>query len=130
MHHIPGLYLQNLAHSFIFQHLQSAGLNRLSGSSVLDGLQSDPSTLLDNISGRYQVEKKEKYASSKTTTPSMEVFAALPRKSYTEECLFSYAQKKTLQELLNAMSLVSEFSTNDMLSIKETTSLDFEFFET
>lgn len=59
MHHIPGLYVQNVAHPFIFQQLQSTVLNMLFWSSVLDSLHNDPSILWDNIYGRCEVKKKE-----------------------------------------------------------------------
>lgn len=136
-------YMCKMRHTLLSSSsFQSAGFNRLSGSFVLDRLHNDPNILMDNISGKYEVKKKETIPvriagdidrgmlegplnaavgvwrsvgvskGSKPTAPSMEVSAALPHNSYNEESLLSYAQKQPLQELLNAMSLLVQQATS------------------
>lgn len=136
-------YMCKMRHTLLSSSsFQSAGFNRLSGSSGLSHLHNVPSILLDNFSGKYELKKKETIPvriagdidrgmlegplnaavgvwrsvgvtkGSKPTAPSMEVSTTLSHNSYNEENLLSYMQKQPLQELLNAMSLLVQQATS------------------
>lgn len=130
-------YMCKIRHTLLSSSsFQSAGLSRLSGSTVLNQLHNNPSIMVDNMSGKYELKKKESIPvriagdidggmldgplnaavgvwrsvgvskGSKPTTPSMEVCVPSPHNSYNEESMLSYGQRQPLQELLNGMSLL------------------------
>ncbi|XP_017226286.1 mediator of RNA polymerase II transcription subunit 13 [Daucus carota subsp. sativus] len=135
-------YMCKMRHTLLSSSsFQSVGYNRQSGSSVLNHLHNDPSILLDNISGKYEVKKKESIPvriagdidrgilesplnavgvwrsvgvskGSKPLATSMEVSADLPHNSFNEESLLLYGQRQPLQELLNAMPLLVQQATS------------------
>lgn len=121
---------------------QSAGLNRVSGSSMSNHLNNGPSIMVDNMPGKYDLKKKESIPvriagdidggmleeslnaavgvwrsvgvskGSKPTTPSMEVCAPSPHSAYNEDSMLSYGQRQPLQELLNGMTLLVQQATS------------------
>ncbi|GMI88711.1 Mediator of RNA polymerase II transcription subunit 13, GRAND CENTRAL, MACCHI-BOU 2 [Hibiscus trionum] len=117
-------------------------LSRPTASSVLNQLPDDPSTMTDNLSSQYEVNKKEcmpfKSAGdidgvmldghlnapvgvwrtvgapkvSKLATQSIEASPSLTHNLFNEESMLSYGQSQPLQELLDGIPLLVQQATS------------------
>lgn len=123
-------------------NLIPVGLSRSTGVTFSNQLPSDPSTITDNISGKYEMKKKENIpvriagdidggmldghnntigvwrtvGASKVVKPSnspnMEVGPSFSHNSFNEEGILSYGQRKPLQELLDGIVLLVQQATS------------------
>ncbi|KAK6136806.1 hypothetical protein DH2020_029454 [Rehmannia glutinosa] len=117
-------------------HLSPAGLSGLSGNSTPNQALVDSSTIMDNISSKSELKKKEiipvRIAGdidggildgpltapvgvwrsvgipkvAKTSTSSMELSPSIPHNSFIEESMLSYGLRQPLQELLDGIALL------------------------
>lgn len=124
--------------------LMPIGLSRSSVSTVLNQLPSEQSTMTDNISGKYEVKKKESIpvriagdidgvldghlnapvgvwrsvgvpkVPKPSNSPSMEVSPSLPHNTFNEEGILSFGQMQPLQELLDGMALLVQQATSSV----------------
>lgn len=118
-----------------------AGLTGLSGSSTQNLAHVDSSTMVDNISSKSELKKKETIPVriagdieggildgplnapvgvwrpvgipkvTKTSTSSMEVCPSVPHNSFIEESMLSYGLRQPLQELLDGIALLVQQAT-------------------
>ncbi|PKI35350.1 hypothetical protein CRG98_044264 [Punica granatum] len=120
----------------------SISSGRLTGGSILNTLPGEQSTLTDNVSGMYEVKKKESIpvriagdidglldghlnapvnvwrpvgvpkVPKQSNSPGIEVSPSLPHNSYGEEGILSYGQRQPLQELLDGLPLLVQQATS------------------
>ncbi|KAL5834084.1 hypothetical protein ACOSQ3_017758 [Xanthoceras sorbifolium] len=113
-----------------------SSLSRFIGSTVLNQLPGDSSTMTESMSGRYEAKKKESIpvriagdidgmldghlnapvgvwrsvgvtkVSKPTNSQSIEVSPSMAPNSFNEDSMLSYGQRKPLQELLDGMALL------------------------
>ncbi|KAL3614125.1 hypothetical protein CASFOL_042199 [Castilleja foliolosa] len=126
-----------LRHTLLLSsNLLHAGLSGLHGNITPSQAHADSSTIMDNISSRSEVKKKEiipvRLAGdmdggvldgpvnapvgvwrsvgmpkvTKTSTSSMEVGPSIPNNSFIEESMHSYGLRQPLQELLDGIALL------------------------
>ncbi|KAK2641530.1 hypothetical protein Ddye_023293 [Dipteronia dyeriana] len=113
-----------------------SSLSRFIGSTVLNQLPCDSSTMTESLSGRYEAKKKESIpvriagdidgvldghlnapvgvwrsvgvtkVSKPANSPSIEVGPSMAPNSFNEDSMLSYMQRKPLHELLDGMALL------------------------
>ncbi|PIN02318.1 hypothetical protein CDL12_25170 [Handroanthus impetiginosus] len=123
-------------------NLSPAGLSGLSGNSTPNQPHVDSSTMVDNISSKSELKKKEiipvRIAGdmdggvldgplsapvgvwrsvgipkvAKTSTSSMEVCPPIPHNSFIEDSMLSYGLRQPLLELLDGMALLVQQATS------------------
>lgn len=123
-------------------NLSSAGLSGLSCSSTPNLGHVDTSTMVDNISSKSELKKKETIPVriagdvdggmldgsltapvgvwrsvgipkiAKSSASSMEVCPSIPHNSYMEESMLSYGLRQPLQELLDGIALLVQQATS------------------
>ncbi|KAF7836948.1 mediator of RNA polymerase II transcription subunit 13 isoform X1 [Senna tora] len=119
-----------------YSNLSPAGLSRSTGETLLNQLPGDPSTTTDNISGKYEVKKKENIPvriagdidgglidghlnapvgvwrtvgvakGVKSSNSPNMDVASFSHNSFNEEGILSYGQRQPLQELLDGIALL------------------------
>ncbi|XP_022860473.1 mediator of RNA polymerase II transcription subunit 13 isoform X3 [Olea europaea var. sylvestris] len=118
------------------------GFSGSSGASILNQPYADPSIMMDNISSKSEVKKKEMIPvriagdldrdmpdgplnaplgvwrsvgvskATKTNAQSMEIGPSLPHNSFIEESMLSYGVRQPLQELLDGIALLVQQATS------------------
>ncbi|KAJ0242394.1 Mediator of RNA polymerase II transcription subunit 13 [Hirschfeldia incana] len=124
------------------KHSSPVSLSRLSGNFFLNQVPNEPSSLIDNVSARNKIYKKEvptriagdfdggmldnhmsapvgvwrtvsvPKTAKPASSPNIEAGSSLPHSSFSENSLLSYGQRQPLQELLDGIALLVQQATS------------------